>query len=591
MDQSNDPNQNLNPLPPESAHQPGQVIGPTGSPNSEIAQPPSVDVPQVIQTMPTEEASRPMAVATPQLPTDGVILPPQAAVINGQNFDQPKKPFLKKFAGKKLAFLALPILLLGGSAAAYIGYYVPNQPDNIWATALANTGKGYDKLSDFTQQQFDNPNKTLKMDGNFKTTGSFVADGDFKGSSDANNGEFTGNLSTQGAKVSLDVRAIKSSGDTPDLYFKLDGLQGIGTLLGGDPTYANALNSVNGNWYVVDHSLFDQYVGAATPATSLQFSKNDVKAVLDAVGNASKQNIFTKDTSKMAFVVKQKIGKELKSLVSGDSSNVLSIALSCSNLESNAANVNETRTADVWVDTRTKLIHKVRFTEPSNKDNYFDVGQDYQGGDSIPFIFTTHSKDNGITSDGTVTLTLNTKTNTIAIKGSGQDSGSDNFGGSFSLNVSRSNDTVKVEKPASSKTIVELLNDLGLDGFIDGANSTAADAERKTDINALHGQLEAYQALNGRYPSLAEMNDPSWRSKNLQGLDGAALQDPAGSTKTLVAAPAAHSYSYQATPAGCDNASKGDCTGYTLTATLDDGGTYVKQALNDASFDQPTILQ
>jgi general secretion pathway protein G len=144
-------------------------------------------------------------------------------------------------------------------------------------------------------------------------------------------------------------------------------------------------------------------------------------------------------------------------------------------------------------------------------------------------------------------------------------------------------------------TIVELLIVIVVIGILatlvlttyNGIQEKARDTKRKTDMNALQGQIEAYDAQNGNYPCLAsvtatcaaDINSSTFRSTNMKGLDPSALQDPKGSAETLVGAPAAHEYSYAATPSGCDDATT-DCTGYTLTATLEAGGTFVKQNLN-----------
>jgi hypothetical protein len=152
---------------------------------------------------------------------------------------------------------------------------------------------------------------------------------------------------------------------------------------------------------------------------------------------------------------------------------------------------------------------------------------------------------------------------------------------------------VSIAAPSGAKPALNVINDLGLGALLgaydlQSSNSTAglhqaADTERKTDINALRSQLEVYWADNGYYPTLASMNDPAWRTANLKGLDAEALKDPSGASTTLAAAPAKSVYSYATTPKTCDNGIHGNCNSYTLSATLDDGSTYVKQALNDPS--------
>ncbi len=149
-----------------------------------------------------------------------------------------------------------------------------------------------------------------------------------------------------------------------------------------------------------------------------------------------------------------------------------------------------------------------------------------------------------------------------------------------------------LSKKQQGFTIVELLIVIVVIGILaalvittfNGIQQKGRDTERQTDIKALHGQLEAYYAQNGRYPTLTSLNDATFRSDNLKGLDTEALQDPKGSSATLVGAPAANSYSYVATPSGCDNSTT-DCSGYTLTATLegqiDGSGTYSKTSLNN----------
>src|ERR1044072_8682606 len=110
-------------------------------------------------------------------------------------------------------------------------------------------------------------------------------------------------------------------------------------------------------------------------------------------------------------------------------------------------------------------------------------------------------------------------------------------------------------------TIVELLIVIVVIGILatlvivtfTGIQQKARNTKRQTDINAIQSHVEAYYAQNGYYPTLAHMNDATWRSANIKGLDPDALKDPKGSAQTLVDGPVANSYSYEvrtsATPA------------------------------------------
>ncbi len=159
----------------------------------------------------------------------------------------------------------------------------------------------------------------------------------------------------------------------------------------------------------------------------------------------------------------------------------------------------------------------------------------------------------------------------------------------------------KKSKLSAGFTIVELLIVIVVIGILaalvvvtyNGIQQKARDTERKTDIKAIHGQLEAYQAQNGKYPTLANMNDSAangFRATNMKGLDAAAIQDPKWSATSACPAnavpilqnanpPSIGCYGYLVLPAGCDNAIT-DCATYTLVANLEGGGTYVKQSLN-----------
>src|SRR5215210_417943 len=103
---------------------------------------------------------------------------------------------------------------------------------------------------------------------------------------------------------------------------------------------------------------------------------------------------------------------------------------------------------------------------------------------------------------------------------------------------------ISLKRKQSGFTIVELLIVIVVIGILAalvvttfaGIQRKARNTERETDVKAIHGQLEAYFAQNNSYPALADLNDATWRSNNLKGLDGQALQDPKGTAQTLAGA-------------------------------------------------------
>lgn len=142
-------------------------------------------------------------------------------------------------------------------------------------------------------------------------------------------------------------------------------------------------------------------------------------------------------------------------------------------------------------------------------------------------------------------------------------------------------------------TIVELLIVIVVIGILaalvittfTGIQQKARDTERQTDIKALQGQIEAYYAQKGNYPTRTNVNDSGWRGLNMKGLDAEALKDPKfNGAGQLAAAVSATVYRYDVLTdanASCESDETG-CVKYTLEADMEGTGVanYVKTALN-----------
>lgn len=119
-----------------------------------------------------------------------------------------------------------------------------------------------------------------------------------------------------------------------------------------------------------------------------------------------------------------------------------------------------------------------------------------------------------------------------------------------------------------------------------GIQMKARDSKRKSDIVSIQTQLEVFFSTKAYYPSLEDLNDPTWRSTNMSSLDPTALSDPSGSSTVLVATPTAKKYSYEPTDknGGACTGAQAKCEHYTLTVKLEsstDGQTtYQKTDLN-----------
>jgi hypothetical protein len=507
---------------PAQPHEPGQVIGP-----SQSAPPVSPTSPVPPETDNMATGDRPAAM-TVQSPAAGVMANGQIVSVNQEQASQPKNRFHP--SKKLLGLLIAALVLLGGTAAAYLGYVVPNKPGNVLAKSLANRLKAHQFTTEGT---FNITSDCLSSKVEYKSAVN----------EDSHSTDTTLNATVSG--VSFPVEVISANNN---VYFKIGDLSSlagvINSFVGSDPSVkqfeTSFIKNFTNQWISVDSTLIKEVKLDCLTSLPAAVSQADINSLQNSYKNSSFATITSHgaDTvdGKAALKYQLSINDDKLSAFDLDSTPYVKSINSClskaggTGLSLSSTKDGDTAPLTLWVDKSSKQVIKYA-TQSTNKD-----------------------KAKGIQGDLTGTITYA---------------------------------PVSITPPANAKPLLSLLNKLNLGPLLPGnldfnpsvETGAAKDTERQTDINALQSQLEVYFADNGFYPTLAQLNSAAWRAANLKGADINAFKDPDGSAAALASSPTKNIYAYQAAPAGCNDTTI-KCQHYTLTATLSTGKTYVKQSLN-----------
>lgn len=533
----------------------------------------------------------------------------------------PKSSKFDRFKNKKFAVAGSVVLLVGLLAAGFIfGWYLPNRPKNVYSTGISRTGEVMERLV-LDSVKVEN----LKVLENSSLDGAV----DFKSDSSNFNAKFSSKYDVKSSDSSLDSSFSKSNEPEkkiglkfltnlpegaylPNIYFKLSGLAALSA-----DEYYSGLEAYDDKWIAATSEYLQSFLPKEEGADTGNFSNQDAAELATMTAKKTREYLFSTDPNKAVLTQKSfvateeseglranryKVGinktnakkycKELASEVlsskaykrlsgSGDEAikeQKKSAETSCNE---SVDGIDNDSVFDLWVDKKRKLIHKVRFSDKADKNTYLEIGQLYKGGDKLPFFVNFKSDKDKY--NGRFDLETDTKKNVTAGKLDIRQSGD----GSYTLKVNFTfkpyTGEVKIEKPAGAIPIQEVLEKLGAGDLLSRSDNTAstsnnpADAERKSDIRALQSKLAEYYAINGFYPTLAQLNNADWRKANFtSSFPDAALKDPSGTSAVLAATSSTTQYSYSST--GC-GASGSECQAFTLTATLSNGEKYSVDSL------------
>jgi hypothetical protein len=523
------------------------------------------------------------------------------------------------------------VLTVAVAATAVFGFVLPNRPSAAWSTGLNRSGKALNELVNTateksTLESYKRSRVTASVSGNF---GGVDLSGSFDSKFDMSSG--VGGISVVGKQAGQPDQnySLKFIGQLakdhlyPNVYLQLSGYKSLGleSLIPGIDAY-------DGKWIGIDDSFYSSlHLDPSTTSNKNTLTSDDVAELSKAAMSVTSDYVFSTNPKKAVFELKKTIGKEKVDSISAyhyvvglNKTNFGSYCdalvnkvtaapaykkipgISSTTVDSDKAtakkdcrslvvNVKDSDSFDLWVDAKYKLIYKIRFTDTTSPGAYVDVGQHYNGGDTV--ILFVHANDPTSKTDINFVLTTNTKTNATAVDFTAVNSSDSPYKYKVSAKAEPYTGTIDTTAPAGSVKIQDVLNQLGLGSLVSGAAGAvntgsasssplssqltkADDVVRKTDINSLHAEIEAaYATGTGIYPKLTDVNSPAWQAKNMPGLDKKAFTPPHSSATTLAATASSSQYGYTAT--GCDSTG---CTGYTLTAILADGSKYIKTALN-----------
>lgn len=474
----------------------------------ETAQVESTSVPPQETIVVTPTATIPQEQPTNPTPS------PIATNVGTQPAESPKPKFSK--SKWFLPAILTGFLLLGGGAAAYLTVF-KKSPESAWKSALANTAVGIEK---YLENSYNTEQKGFKIEGDFKVSSPIAIDGSSEGQWYGSNGSLKSNIGASGARINMEYRTVGEEGATPDLYLKVDGLDGVDDLIAsfGGPEqsgYSEMLATINDQWFFIDHTLIDQYTASADSSSGLELTEDDLKEISNKVMAVLKDRMFSTESDKAVFTIAETLGKEdfegtssykmrvqvdkenfkefvtaLKDAIkdtkaeellkAGNTDATLEEVLDFDNLLKDLEDADFSKaTADVWVEANGGFIRNVRiYPEEGNEDsNYLDIGMNYTGGDVFPFEIKATLEDDSM--KGTIALGLEiNQTNGDAGLSFDVDVDSDGapIKAEGKLSIKGSNDEVNVENPAGAKNIFELLagfqqslglGTTGLDGYDD----------------------------------------------------------------------------------------------------------------------------
>jgi hypothetical protein len=427
------------------------------------------------------------------------------------------------------AVAALIVLVAG----AYFALIVPNSPTHLYSTGLSRSGKALTMLVDkataqkqlqaYTSSQLDG-SFSVKMGG--QTYAGSIGSRYDKASSDST-------VSYSGATsqaITLKVLTnLAKNAKYPDIYFNLSGMKALGLT-----DLMPSLSAYDGKWISVSSSYIESLVkqsgDTGSTSNTFNFTADDAASLAKIATSKTSEYVLTSDKTKAVFEMDKFVGKETTNGITADRYQVslnqshlsaYCVDLSNSILSSNAykhlagnpdaktiADQKQSTTKDckktptgsaktsydLWINTKTKLIYKLRVSDVKDKNTYVEIGQTYSSGSVLPAFANFHS-DNG-KYDAKLTMTSDLDKSTTTAHLTATMTSSQPATVTADLSFKPYSGAVKITVPANAIPIEQVLKAFGIGGSPNySATGTGSVSQQSANLNATTGQTPNLSSL------------------------------------------------------------------------------------------------
>lgn len=404
------------------------------------------------------------------------------------------------------------LVIIGGTvgmmlllvATGVFGFYLPNRPSAVWNTGISRTGIALNSVVESaTEKKALETLKTSKITGDLTATLEDVTytgqvSSTFKDQDSTSGLDFSMKSSEDDMKISFKTltKTVRDS-PYPDAYVQFSGLKELGIL----DLFAPGLNQYEGKWISIPATTYqefaEKYVGEDT--STANFTSADVAELARTTVTVTNDYLFSTDPEKAVLEQKSFVGKEsvdglstyhykvgINAKHATDYCVALATELTKTKAFKNITGVKdeeikamrdeavksckENSTAleeikddefDVWIDSKYKLLYKVRVSDKQEKGTYSEYGQRYSGGDELKFFVNYHADEDKY--DVKVEATYNSKTfvTSLAFNADGKEDGNE-FAINGTMKFEPSNDEVKIAIPKDAVPLETVLQQMGI---------------------------------------------------------------------------------------------------------------------------------